>query len=217
MVVQAPLVYGLQSAPENDGGSSAHEALASVCSRDNRWPRVKRTPQILPYSNSHTEYVEYDPGAIGAAARVAALIEAAAPWAKVEHIGSTAIPGCAGKGIVDLMARYPSGQLEATREAIDALGFQHQKIGHIFPEERPMRVGAIQYAGKRYRLHVHLIGMHSPEEETLRRFRDLLRGNATLRDTYQAKKRAILQLGVRDPKDYTYAKGEFITSVIGRH
>jgi len=24
-------------------------------------------------------------------------------------------------------------------------------------------------------------------------------------------------LGVRDPKDYTYAKGEFITSVIGHH
>ena len=80
-----------------------------------------------------------------------------------------------------------------------------------------MRVGVIQYAGRRYRLHVHLIGMHSPEEETLRRFRDLLRANATLRDTYQAKKRAILQSGVRDAKDYTYAKGEFIISVIGRH
>ena len=186
-------------------------------SRDNRRSRVKRTPQILPYSNSHTGYVEYDPGAIDVAARAAALIEDAAPWTEVEHIGSTAIPGCAGKGIVDLMAMYPPGKLEATREAIDALGFQHQKAGHIFPEERPMRIGAIQYAGKRYRLHVHLIEMNSPEKETLRRFRDVLRADPALRDAYQAKKRTILQLGVRDPKDYTYAKREFITSVIGQH
>jgi len=178
---------------------------------------VKRTPQIFTYSNSHTGYVEYDPGAIGAASRVGALIEGAAPWTEVEHIGSTAIPGCAGKGIVDVMAMYPPGRLEATREAIDALGFQHQKVGHIFPEERPMRVGAIQHAGKRYRLHVHLIDMNSPEKETLRRFRDVLRADPALRDAYQGKKRAILQSGVRDAKDYTYAKGEFIASVIGGH
>jgi GrpB-like predicted nucleotidyltransferase (UPF0157 family) len=178
---------------------------------------VKRTSQILPYSESRTAYVEYDPGTIGAAARAAALIEAAVPWAKVEHIGSTAVPGCAGKGIVDLMALYPPGKFEAMRDGIDALGFQKQKTGHIFPEERPMRVGAIEHAGKRYRLHVHLIGTNSQEKETLRRFRDALRANSALRDAYQAKKRSIVQSGVREPKDYTYAKREFITSVIGPH
>jgi len=62
-----------------------------------------------------------------------------------------------------------------------------------------------------------LIDLNSPEKETLRRFRDVLRADPALRDAYQAKKRTILQLGVRDPKDYTYAKREFITSVIGQH
>jgi GrpB-like predicted nucleotidyltransferase (UPF0157 family) len=80
-----------------------------------------------------------------------------------------------------------------------------------------MRVGAIEYGGKRYRLHVHLIGMNSPEKETLRSFRDALRANPALRDAYQARKRAILQSGVREAQDYTYAKREFITSVIGEH
>jgi GrpB-like predicted nucleotidyltransferase (UPF0157 family) len=178
---------------------------------------VKRTSHIQPYSESRTAYVEYDPRAVEAAARAAALIETAVPWAKIEHIGSTAVPGCAGKGIVDLMVLYPPGKLEAMREVIDALGFQRQKIGHIFPEERPMRVGAIEYGGKRYRLHVHLIGMNSPEKETLRSFRDALRANSALRDAYQARKRAILQSGVREAQDYTYAKREFITSVIGDH
>jgi GrpB-like predicted nucleotidyltransferase (UPF0157 family) len=183
--------------------------------RDHRHLGVKRSASILPYAESLTAYVEYDPGAIGVAARVGALIGSAAPWAQVEHIGSTAVPGCAGKGIVDLMALYPAGKLEATRDAIDSIGFQKQNAGHIFPEDRPMRVGAIEYEGKHYRLHVHLVGSNSPEKKTLRLFRDALRANSTLRDAYQAKKRAILQSGVREPKDYTHAKGEFITSVIG--
>lgn len=178
---------------------------------------MNRKSQILRYPEARTGYVEYDPGVVGAAAKAGALIESAAPWVEVEHIGSTAVPGCAGKGIVDLMALYPPGKLEATRAAIDGMGFQMQKTGHIFSEERPMRVGAIEYQGTRYRLHVHLIGTNSPEKETLRRFRDTLRANPALRDAYQAKKRAILQSGVREPKDYTYAKGEFISSVIGRH
>jgi GrpB-like predicted nucleotidyltransferase (UPF0157 family) len=178
---------------------------------------VKRRRHILPYSNSDTAYVEYDPAAVDVAAQIASLIEAAAPWTKVEHIGSTAIPGCAGKGIVDVMAMYPAGKLAATREAVDALGFQHQRSGHIFPEERPMRVGAIANSGKRYRVHVHLIEADSPEKQLLRLFRDRLRADPALRDAYQAKKRAILQSGVREPKDYTYAKREFITSVIGPH
>src|SRR6266700_2240044 len=87
-----------------------------------------KTYAILPPA-----YIEYDPLAPDVAARVGALIEAAAPWARVEHIGSTAIPGCAGKGIVDLVALYPRGKLAATRRAVDGLGFQPQRAGHEFP------------------------------------------------------------------------------------
>jgi GrpB-like predicted nucleotidyltransferase (UPF0157 family) len=176
---------------------------------------MKRNSLILPYSESPAAYVEYDPGAIGAAADVGSLIEAAAPWTEVEHIGSTAIPGCAGKGIVDLMAMYPASRLEATRAELDGLGFQRQKTGHIFPDDRPMRIGAVDHDGKRYRLHVHVIATRSPEVESLRRFRDVLRDDPALRDAYQAKKRAILQSGLRERKAYTDAKGAFIRSVIG--
>jgi len=174
----------------------------------------QRTP-ILPYANSGAAYVDYDSAAIDVARSVAVLIENVAPWVKVEHIGSTAIPGCAGKGIVDVMVMYPAGRLDATRTAIDSLGFQPQQAGHIFPAERPMRVGAIDHHGKRYRLHAHVIAEASPEVESLRRFRDLLRADPVLRDAYQDKKRAILQSGLREPRAYTQAKGEFIASVMG--
>jgi GrpB-like predicted nucleotidyltransferase (UPF0157 family) len=79
-----------------------------------------------------------------------------------------------------------------------------------------MRVGAMDHGGKRYRLHVHVIDMTSPEVGSLRRFRDALRADPALRDAYQARKRAILESGLHEPREYTHAKGEFITSVIGR-
>ncbi|HEV2042154.1 MAG TPA: GrpB family protein [Casimicrobiaceae bacterium] len=170
--------------------------------------------QILSYAILSPAYVEYDYAAPAAAQRVIALIEAASPWVKAEHIGSTAIPGCAGKGIVDLVALYPRGRLEETRRAIDHLGFQHQRAGHEFPEERPMRVGAIEYEGAIYRLHVHIVAAESAEAKALYRFRDVLRMDAKLRDAYQARKRAILQSGTSDPAGYTHAKGEFINAVI---
>jgi GrpB-like predicted nucleotidyltransferase (UPF0157 family) len=175
-----------------------------------------KRPAILPYPVSRTAFIEYDPGVVPAAREVIAAIEEAAPWVHAEHIGSTAVPGCAGKGIVDLMALYPAGKLEATRSTLDALGFQRQKSGHAFPETRPMRVGAIDYGGKRYRLHVHVIAANDPEVQKLRRFRDVLRSDLSLANDYQAKKLSILEAGVNKPEDYTHAKGTFIESVIGR-
>ena len=169
---------------------------------------------ILLYQIMPPAYVEYDPAVVGAAARAIAWIDAAAPWAKAEHIGSTAVPDCAGKGIVDLVALYPDGKLAATRDAIDELGFQRQRAGHAFPEDRPMRVGAIEHDGQVFRLHVHIVAEDSVEAVDLRRFRDALRADDALRDAYQAKKRAILQSGLSEPIGYTKAKGEFIDAVI---
>jgi GrpB-like predicted nucleotidyltransferase (UPF0157 family) len=152
---------------------------------------------------------------VEAAKHLIGLIGQAAPWVHAEHIGSTAIPHCAGKGIVDLMALYPTGKLAVTRDALDGLGFQRQQTGHAFPEDRPMRIGAFDHGDTRYQTHVHVITLDSPEVLSLRRFRDVLRNNAALRDAYEAKKREIIKSGVRERADYTHAKGEFIRSVIG--
>lgn len=171
-------------------------------------------PPILPYAILPPVYVEYDPRAPDIARRVIELVGPAAPWATIDHIGSTAIPGCAGKGIIDLVALYPEGRLSATRDAIDGLGFQRQQSGHVFPEDRPMRVGAIEHRGQVYRLHLHVVAAGCDEARALYRFRDVLRVDRELRDAYQAKKRAILKSGVDSPDGYTRAKDAFISAVL---
>ena len=171
---------------------------------------------ILRYENLPPRYVEYDPAAPRVAACVAALVEQAATWSKLEHIGSTAAPDCAGKGIVDLMAMYPPGRLGEMKDVLEKLNFQRQTAGHAFPEERPMRVGAVEFENHVYRLHVHVVAADSEEIESLRRFRDILRSDRPLREAYQAKKRAILESGTHSAGDYTLAKGEFISAVMSQ-
>jgi GrpB-like predicted nucleotidyltransferase (UPF0157 family) len=171
---------------------------------------------IGPYERRPAACHEYDPRAAAVARRVAALIEPHLPGAVVEHVGSTSVPGCAGKGVVDLMLLYPEGQLGAARDLLDALGFQRQTGRDPFPEERPMRMGSLVHDGATFRLHVHVIAADSPEVAEFRSFRDRLRADPGLVAAYVAAKRAILADGCTDPIDYCVRKGDFVSATLRR-
>jgi GrpB-like predicted nucleotidyltransferase (UPF0157 family)/mannose-6-phosphate isomerase-like protein (cupin superfamily) len=173
-------------------------------------------PVIGAYEDRPAACHEYDPRSAEVAREVAVLIEPHLGGASVEHVGSTSVPGCAGKGIVDLMLLYPDGQLAAARDVLDALGFQRQTTRDPFPEDRPMRTGSVAHAGATFNLHVHVIAASSPEVQVLREFRDRLRADAALVAAYVAAKKAILADGCTDPLDYCYRKGEFVTEALGR-
>jgi GrpB-like predicted nucleotidyltransferase (UPF0157 family) len=171
---------------------------------------------IGPYERRPAACHEHDPTAAAVARRVAALIEPHLPGAVVEHVGSTSVPGCAGKGVVDLMLLYPEGQLGTARDLLDALGFQRQTGRDPFPEERPMRTGSLGHDGTTFRLHVHVLAAGSPEVAEFRSFRDRLRADPGLVAAYVAAKRAILADGVTDSVDYAIRKGEFVSETLRR-
>lgn len=171
----------------------------------------------IRYDDPADAFRPYDDRSPAVAARVASLIEAAAPWATVEHIGSTAIRGCDGKGVIDLMALYPPGRLVETRAAVDALGFQLQtNRPDPWPEERPCRLGSIVHDGEVFRIHCHVIAADDPEVTQQRHFRDTLRADPALVAAYVARKRAVLAVGARDAVDYGHGKDVFIRGVLGR-
>ncbi len=155
-------------------------------------------------------FQDYDARTTDVARRIADAIMAQLPGVTVEHIGSTAVPGCAGKGVVDLMLVYQPGQLGVAKELLKALGFQRQTHGHRFPETRPMRVGTLEHDGTVFRAHIHVLEAGSDEVTALRRFRDRLRADPQLVAAYVARKREILAAGVNEPADYTARKGKFI-------
>jgi GrpB-like predicted nucleotidyltransferase (UPF0157 family)/MOSC domain-containing protein YiiM len=170
---------------------------------------------ISTYERTRAECRPWDPRAPEAARLLADAISERLPSLTVEHVGSSAVPGCAGKGVIDLMVVYERGQLEAARRVLDELCFQHQSGSDVFPEDRPMRVGAFKYKGTSFRVHAHVIAADSPEVSELITFRDRLRNSPELLERYVARKRAIIGEGISDPLQYARAQASFVEGELG--
>jgi GrpB-like predicted nucleotidyltransferase (UPF0157 family) len=172
-------------------------------------------PVIGPYGGSPVVCRDHDPRAATVARQIAALVSTYLPQVHVEHVGSTSVPGCAGKGTVDLMIPVPDGELAQVTLLLDRLGFQHQTGRDPFPEERPMRIGSWVHDGETFLLHVHAIPASSPEVDEMRFFRACLRADAELVRAYVARKREIIASGVTDCLEYCSLKGAFVKEMLG--
>lgn len=172
--------------------------------------------EYLRYDDPSEIFRPYDPRFPEVAARLVELIEGRMPDVRVEHVGSSAIPGCAGKGVIDLLVTYLPGRLVAARDTLDELGFQRQGGPDPFPEERPLRLGSIEHDGETFRIHAHVIAMDDPEAKEQLHFRDTLRADPALVDEYVASKRAALTRDGLDNIAYNEVKAPFIKRVIGR-
>jgi GrpB-like predicted nucleotidyltransferase (UPF0157 family) len=142
------------------------------------------------------------------------MLKTALPGIEIEHVGSTSVPRCDGKGILDLMLLIPTGRLREVCAIIDGMGFQHQSGGKRHPDERPMREGSFSFDGAVFRLHVHLIPESSAEVERLRKFRDRLAADPELVALYVEQKRRLIDAQISDRSTYTLGKRAFIESVL---
>jgi GrpB-like predicted nucleotidyltransferase (UPF0157 family) len=171
---------------------------------------------IEPYCRVPIVVREADPRASEVAGRVIALIAARRPGTTVEHVGSSAVPGLAGKGTIDLLLPASPDEIPAvTRDLLD-LGFQRQSIPTAFPPTRPMLQGVIRHDGTSFRVHVHVIPESSPEVPAIKGFRDALLADPSLREEYVALKRAIVAGGTVDSIAFTKAKHGWIDAVLRR-
>ncbi len=156
----------------------------------------------------------YDPCYPEVADHLISLMAGVLPGLVVEHIGSTAVPECSGKGVVDMMCIYPPGDLDAVQVAVESLGYQAFRSADPFPQERPVYIGSVDWQGARFRTHMHLIPEGWPEIETQRTFRDRLRADPDLVKAYCALKEAVLAAGAGDNVAYNAGKEAFIKDVI---
>jgi len=173
-----------------------------------------KTFEVDRYEDTAAVFIAYDPRAPQIAQLLGQAIEELEPRLVVEHIGSTAIPGCRGKGVIDLAVTYIKGDLEPAKAALDTLGFQRQSGRDPWPEARPMRVASVSALGGSFRIHAHVIERDRPEHRELVGFRDALRHDPELRGAYEKTKEQILASGITDSLDYSNAKHAFITATL---
>jgi GrpB-like predicted nucleotidyltransferase (UPF0157 family) len=172
-----------------------------------------RQPPIGRYRRLPVKVHQADPHAAEVARRLIALIATRWPATPAEHIGSTAVPGLAGKGIIDLLLAAPPAHLPAITQALLALGFQPQHPA-AFPATRPMLWGTFHHRASEYRVHVHLVPADDPEVAAMRGLRDALCADPVLRRRYVALKRAIVAGGPADPVAFTKAKHDWIAATL---
>ncbi len=149
---------------------------------------------------------------MGVAERITAMIQARRPELVVEHIGSTAVPGLPGKGIVDLSVEAAPAEIPGIVAVLHDLGFQDQPGPDPWPPSRPMLVGAVLVDGDEFRIHFHV----QPSGGDLRRdiaFRDALRGDPGLVRQYTELKTAITGGSAVDGYRYTESKTTWILGV----
>jgi len=143
--------------------------------------------------------------------RVVSLIRGKRPDLHVEHIGSTAVPGLPGKGIVDLATDADPAEIPAITVAMYELGFGPQPGPEPWPPTRPMHVGAYDLDGDEFRVHFHVLPRGDDLHHDLM-FRDALRVDPALAAAYARVKVAVVDAheSPLDHVDYQKAKGGWI-------
>ena len=167
---------------------------------------------IGPYERLSAEVHEWDPRTVEVAARVGELVRGRRPDLTVEHIGSTAVPGLPGKGIVDLSIETTPEDIPGVVAMLYELGFGPQPGPDPWPPTRPMPVGSLDLDGTRYRIHLHVQpkGGDFPRDIA---FRDALRNDPELRSEYEGLKRGITSGGAVEGLRYTHSKTRWILDV----
>jgi GrpB-like predicted nucleotidyltransferase (UPF0157 family) len=161
---------------------------------------------VVAYDPRWPHQFEAERARIGAALGALAL--------RIDHHGSTAVPGLAAKPIIDIqisVARLDSSATYAGRLA--PLGYIHMPHGDdaVCPFfHRP--------AQWPHTHHVHLVEAGGDEERRTLAFRDYLREHEPVAREYETLKRALAEkFGEHDASSreaYANAKGDFIARVV---
>jgi GrpB-like predicted nucleotidyltransferase (UPF0157 family) len=129
---------------------------------------------------------------------------------RLEHVGSTSVPGLAAKPVIDLLLVVPdSGDEPAYVPDLEAAGYV---LVIREPERHQHRV----FKGPDTNVHLHVYSPGSPEIERYLIFRDRLRSDPADRERYQRVKRELAQRDWRYGQQYADAKTEVVEEIIAR-
>jgi GrpB-like predicted nucleotidyltransferase (UPF0157 family) len=157
------------------------------------------------------EIVDHDPGWVTAFAGLGATLRGAlgAVAVRIDHIGSTAVPGLAAKAVIDVQVSVRS------LEPVDPFREPLVRLGYVYRADNPERT-------KRYfreppgtrRTHVHVRRLGSFSQQVPLLFRDYLRSHPAAAAEYADTKRRCAAQFRHDRQGYVEAKDAFVWRVI---
>jgi GrpB-like predicted nucleotidyltransferase (UPF0157 family) len=155
---------------------------------------------------------DYDPRWPQQFAREAARIELALGERalRIEHSGSTSVPGLAAKPIIDmLLVVVDSGDELAYVPDLEAAGYVLRIREADWNEHR-------MFKGPDTNVNLHVLSSGCPEIDRVLRFRDWLRRHDEDRVLYERTKRELADRHWKYVQNYADAKSAVIEEIIGR-
>jgi len=153
---------------------------------------------------------EYDPAWPALFELLAAAVRAALgpTLLRIEHVGSTSVPGLAAKPIIDMMAVVTDSAEEARYvPQLVAIGYALRVREPDHFEHRMLRTAA-----RDVHLHVYSAGVSEIDRTIL--FRDQLRRNPADRARYEQVKRRLAARDWPDMNTYAEAKSEVVEYIL---
>jgi GrpB-like predicted nucleotidyltransferase (UPF0157 family) len=156
------------------------------------------------------ELAAYDPSWPGAfGAEVTRIEEALGGRARrIEHVGSTSVPGLAAKPVIDIQVSVDAVvPLEGYAEALAGIGYVHISLPDPGDDVYPFFMRPPSWPSSH---HVHLCELGGLEERRHLAFRDWLRENPEDRQAYEdLKRRLAAAVDESDPASvFAYSSGK---------
>jgi GrpB-like predicted nucleotidyltransferase (UPF0157 family) len=123
---------------------------------------------------------------------------------RVEHIGSTSVPGLAAKPIIDILVVVDD--ITAEEDYLDQLLDAGYDLRVREPGHRMVRTPARD-------VHVHILEVGDQAADDYLLLRDHLRTDSEDRDLYERTKRALIGQEWADMNEYAEAKTEVIAAI----
>src|SRR5262252_5972612 len=164
------------------------------------------------FHNAPIVLVEYDPQWLAMFDREASRIRTAlASLAiRVEHVGSTSVPGLAAKPIIDIVLAVPDSADEAAYvPAMEAAGYLLRAREPDWFEHR-------MFKGPDTNINLHVFTAGAAEIDKMLLFRDWLRANPADREAYLQVKRDLAERTWRHVQHYADAKSAIVEQIVAR-
>ena len=161
--------------------------------------RERRSIELVAYDASWPSRFERERARIGAA--LGAIAQ------RIDHIGSTAVPGLQAKPIIDIQVGVGDPDSEATYlPPLQAAGY---RLRVREPRHRMLRTPGLD-------VHVHVCASGGDWERRHLLFRDWLRVEQADADLYAEVKRVLAARDWDDMNEYANAKTETVLSILER-
>jgi GrpB-like predicted nucleotidyltransferase (UPF0157 family) len=134
---------------------------------------------------------------------------------QIEHVGSTAIPGLGGKGIIDIAIAVRSDDTSALTTELQVLGYEFRP-NHSSPDRLFFRIDLPDDEEGTRRYHVHLMRQGNREWQDMLTFRDYLKNHPEAMQEYADLKKKSANIVEEDGKKYRDLKDPFFKKILNK-